>query len=39
MTKTVNRSFGEGTEGNKAWWIKLWTEILVKEIKQAKPND
>ena len=39
MTKTVDKSFGEGFEGNKIWWRKLWTKYLAKEIKQAKPKD
>ena len=39
MTKTVDNFFGEGIEGNKIWLLKLWTKILVKEIKEAKPKD
>ena len=39
MTKTVDRFFGEGIEGNKIWWLKLWTKISAEEIKEAKPKD
>ena len=39
MTKNCGHFFSEGIEGNKIGWLKLWTKILAKEIKEAKPKD